>query len=291
MGFYSPDQLIQDVRRHGVEVRPVDVTYSDWFSTLEPVSSNTDTACDKPEGYQAAIRLGMHRVRGFNREAGERIVSARDASGFNDLRDLARRATLRRDDIEHLAAANALRTLGGHRYQAHWQTQAIEEPRPLLESKAQYQHNPLDDGIALQAPGESQDMLADYHSTGLTLGRHPMLLLRADYPFSRCRRESELQTLRHGCFIRVAGLVTGRQRPGSAAGVLFLTLEDETGNINIVVWKDVQQRCRKALLGGSLLLVKGVLERRDGVAHIIAGDLIDYSERIASLSIRSRSFR
>ena len=134
-------------------------------------------------------------------------------------------------------------------------------------------------------------MLADYDSTGLSLKLHPLALLRQQIPFTQCKRAQDLPDLNHGRFVRIAGLVTGRQRPGSAAGVVFMTLEDETGNINIVVWKDVQQRFRQALLAAKLLLIKGVMECKDGVIHIIAGELQDYTHVLKGLKQQSRDFR
>lgn len=133
-------------------------------------------------------------------------------------------------------------------------------------------------------------MFADYQSTGLTLGQHPMTLLRDHPVFRTCKRQLDLKSLNNGRFIRIAGLVTGRQRPGSASGVVFLTLEDETGNTNIIIWKDLQTRFRQALLSSKLLLVKGVMECKNEVIHVIAGELIDYSHILEDIDIKSRDF-
>ena len=133
-------------------------------------------------------------------------------------------------------------------------------------------------------------MLADYRATGLTLRAHPLSLLREQYPFNRCKRHADLDTVANRGFVRIAGLVTCRQRPGSASGVLFLTLEDETGNSNVVVWTRTQEHFRRELMNGRLLVVKGTLERKDGVTHIIAGALHDYSEALAELPLQSRDF-
>jgi error-prone DNA polymerase len=146
------------------------------------------------------------------------------------------------------------------------------------------------DAVELPAPGEAEDLVQDYRSIGLTLGRHPLALLRARAPFAGCCSAHQLHALNSGRFVRVAGLVTGRQRPGTASGVLFLTLEDETGNINVVVWRDRQERFRKALLRGKLLLVKGVMESRDSVVHVIAGEILDHSAALGALQTRSRDF-
>jgi len=144
--------------------------------------------------------------------------------------------------------------------------------------------------VALPAPSRGQDLLADYASLGLTLGAHPLALLRSRMPFRRCTRAAELPRLNHGRFVRVAGLVTGRQRPSTASGVLFLTLEDDTGNVNVVVWTSVLARFRAPILGGRLLHVKGVVEREASVIHVVAGHVQDHSEALGSLRTNSRDF-
>ena len=304
MGFYSPSQLVQDLRRHGVTVLPVDVDHSDWDCTLEEnatengakngvrvkFSSGKLTLTPFSEPFSPALRLGLRQISGFNAAAAERIVAARARRAFDGLHDLARRALLDRGEMDLLAGAGALGRLGGHRHQAHWQAAAIEEPRPLLEDAERAATHRLHDAVELPAPAEAEDMVQDYRSTGLTLGRHPLALLRARQPFAGCRRAQELAGLNNGRFVRVAGLVTGRQRPGTASGVLFLTLGDETGNVNVVVWRDRQERFRKALLRGQLLLVKGVMESRDGVVHVIAGEILDHSAALGALQTRSRDF-
>ncbi|HQY71078.1 MAG TPA: error-prone DNA polymerase [Pseudomonadales bacterium] len=277
MGFYSPSQLVQDLRRHGVTVLPVDVDRSEW-----------DCALERCDGQSPALRLGLRQISGFNAAAAGRIVAARRRRAFDDLHDLARRALLDRSELDLLAGAGALVRLGGHRHQAHWQAAAIEEPRPLFDRAETAQL--LHDAVELPAPGEAEDLVQDYRSIGLTLGRHPLALLRARQPFAGCCSAHQLHALNSGRFVRVAGLVTGRQRPGTASGVLFLTLEDETGNINVVVWRDRQERFRKALLRGKLLLVKGVMESRDSVVHVIAGEILDHSAALGALQTRSRDF-
>jgi error-prone DNA polymerase len=279
MGFYSPSQLVQDLRRHAVAVLAVDVDHSEWDSTLERRGRE-----------DPALRLGLRQISGFNSAAAERIVSARRRKAFDNLHDLARRALLNRAELDLLAGAGALGRLGGHRHQAHWQAAAIEEPRPLFEHVESAATHLLHDAVLLPAPDEAEDLVQDYRSTGLTLGRHPLALLRARQPFAGCCSARGLQALNNGRFVRVTGLVTGRQRPGTASGVLFLTLEDETGNINVVVWRDRQERFRKALLRGQLLLVKGVMESRDSVIHVIAGEILDHSAALGALQTRSRDF-
>ncbi|GMU47327.1 MAG: error-prone DNA polymerase [Porticoccaceae bacterium] len=274
MGFYSPSQLVQDARRHGIEVRPLDVMHSAWDHRLEPI-----------DNAEPALRLGLRLARGLQREAALRIAAARGERPFADLQDLTRRAGLDRGQLAALAAAAALRCLSGHRHRAHWEIAGLERPSPLAMAVTDG-----DSRIRLPAPGVSEDLIADYRSTGLTLGPHPMALLRGHRGLRGCARHRDLVGLGNGRFVRIAGLVTGRQRPGTASGVIFLTLEDETGNTNVIVWRDVQARFRTALLGARLLLVKGVLEQRHGVCHVIAGELLDHSALLAGLAVPSRDF-
>ncbi len=285
MGFYSPSQLIQDARRHGIKVLPIDIHHSDWPCSLEHSDNRQTLKSEQPH-----IRLGMLMIKGFNPKAAARIIQGRQQTPFQNLQDLSYRAQLNKGEMDALVAANALVSIAGHRYQAHWQAQAIEESRPLFQAREQTAAYALHDNIELPAPSEAQNLLADYNSTGLTLNRHPMALLREQQPFDRCKQAIQLQGLNHGRFVRVAGIVTGRQRPGSASGVLFLTLEDESGNLNIIVWKALQERCRQPLLSGKLLLIKGVVECKESVIHVIAGDILDYSDRLAQFSLPSRDF-
>lgn len=283
MGFYSPSQLVQDAERHNISVRPIDINRSSWDCGLEK------------HGKVKAIRLGFCLIRGLHRESVQRIELARLQAPFIDLHDLIRRAQLNKHDRTVLIQSNALHPLSGNRHQSHWQNLAIENTGLALKKNISLieQNNhfgQLDDDIVLLPPSEVQDIQADYSHTGLTLGRHPMGVLREQAPFKHCKRCVDLQQLNHGRFVQVAGIVTGRQRPGTASGVIFLTLEDETGNSNIIIWKDLQQRCRQPLLKSKLLLVKGVMEKKHSVIHIIAGQLIDCSDRLSDFLLPSRDF-
>ena len=218
-------------------------------------------------------------------------MEARQQAPFRQVSNLRQRARLDKRDMEALADADALRSLSGHRHQSQWQIMALEQPRPLLQDE---QHQPasyFDDGVQLPAPAVAEEVLSDYRATGLTLRAHPMSLLRDRYPFNRCKRHTDLAALGNNRFVRIAGLVTCRQRPGSASGVLFLTLEDETGNSNIVVWQRTQQQFRQALMTAQLLLIKGTVETKDNVIHVIAGALHDYSNELQALQLSSRDFR
>jgi len=282
MGFYSPSQLIQDARRHGVTVLPADVNHSSWDHQLVD---------DGRSGAKAPIRLGLRLIKGLSRETALRIRDARRQAPFRQLSDLRQRAAVDKGSMEALVDADALASLSGNRHQARWQVMALEPERPLLEYEQQAPASTLDDTIHLEGPAVAEAVIADYQSTGVTLRAHPLALLREHPPFERCRRHADLTAMRDGAFVRIAGLVTCRQRPGTASGVLFLTLEDETGNNNVVVWPGVQQNFREALMKGHLLVVKGTLQKRDGVTHIVAGALFDHSDALGNLSIRPRSFR
>ena len=279
MGFYSPSQLIQDARRHDILILPVDVNHSSWDHQLLSATNQQ----------QPPIRLGLRLIKGLSETAGKRINAAQHERAFSDVADLRQRASLDRSHLEALAAADALTSISGHRYQSHWQTMALEDHRPLLSDDPglRYHH---DDGVVLPAPSLAEEVIADYQSTGLTLRAHPLALLRQQRPFDQCRRQTELETLGNHRFVRVAGLVTCRQRPGTASGVVFLTLEDETGNINVIVWPAIQERYRQSLMTAQLLLIKGTVESREGVVHVIAGTLEDCSDHLAALTVQSRDF-
>ncbi|MET0356257.1 MAG: error-prone DNA polymerase [Cellvibrio sp.] len=279
MGFYSASQLIQDARRHNIKILPIDINRSCYEYTLE-----------KNKNY-LAVRLGFCTIHSLDTHKAQLIETWRNNIPFNSVQDLARRSSLTSSDLQYLASADALRSLSGNRHQARWETAAIEPFLALLDEAT-----PLgQDDLLTPPPSIKQDVMNDYATTGLSLRPHPMLLLRNEKPFDRCTKQSDLKNLRHGGFVRVAGLVTGRQRPGTASGALFLTLEDETGNMNVIIWKGTQETFRKVLLTSTLLLIKGTVEiNNDNVAHpvvhIIAGQLHDYSECLEDLSLKSRDF-
>lgn len=279
MGFYSPSQLVQDAQRHQIKVLPIDVLHSHWDHTLEGST------------HQPALRLGLRLIKGFSSRSAQRITDT--DRQFTTIAQLTRSAGLSRAELSLLSSAGALASLSENRRQAHWQALVIDSSPTLLHPSNQ-------ESVDLQTPSETENLYADYSHTGLSLGRHPMELLREQFPmFRRCKRHAELAELGHRRFVRIAGLVTGKQRPGTASGVVFLTLEDETGNSNVVVWHNVQKNCRQALLKAQLLIVKGVIETDGAVVHVIAQELTDCSElllRIDSndspgVDIKSRNFR
>ncbi len=225
-------------------------------------------------------------VKGLSKDAAQRWIALRSQLvDAHDFEALALQAKLSRKDLNALAAAGALASLAGHRREAAWRVAGIEKRPPLLAPAAI-----LEPAISLPAPTEGQEILADYATTGLTLRRHPLALLRPRLQKLRVSTAAGLQTLPSGTQVQVAGLVTCRQHPGTAKGVIFVTLEDETGQINIVVWERLSRKQRRPLLASRLLRVDGTLEREGEVTHVIAAHLTDYSTLIGKLDSRSRDF-
>ncbi len=276
MGFYSPDQILQDARRHGLQVRPVDVGASSWDCSLEPMA-----------GAQPAIRLGLRMIKGFAQEDAVRLEAARRGALFRDIADLAERAQLDARAQALLADAGALRGLAGDRHRARWAVAGVQTQLGLFAGLAEQ----AEPEVRLPSPSVGEDVQADYLTLGTTLGPHPLALLRESLNALRCRSSKALLAVENGRAVRVAGLVTGRQRPGTASGVTFVTLEDEFGNLNVVVWRDLAERQRRVLVGAQLLKVEGTLETKDGVVHVIAGRLTDLSAMLEGIAVRSRDFR
>ncbi|VVO80529.1 Error-prone DNA polymerase [Pseudomonas fluorescens] len=276
MGFYSPDQILQDARRHHLQIRPVDVRASDWDCSLEPIT-----------GAQPAIRMGLRMIKGFREEDARRIEAARSKGVFIDIADLGERARLDARAQEQLADAGALRGLAGDRHRARWEVAGVQKQLGLFAGLPRQE----EEAVSLPKPTVGEDLLADYTSVGTTLGPHPLALLRGELKARRCRSSKELMDVEHGRPVSVAGLVTGRQRPGTASGVTFVTLEDEFGNVNVVVWRDLADRQRQVLVGSQLLKVDGRWEKEGEVRHLIAGRLSDLSPLLDGISVRSRDFR
>jgi error-prone DNA polymerase len=279
MGFYSPSQIVQDLRRHGIEVRPIDIRYSGWDCSLEFRGAPDDLS------RHPALRLGLRQIKGFNEDCARRIEAARAHRMFIDATDLCLRASLDARERDLLADAGALRGLLGHRHKARWQVMGVEAQRPLFDA-------PVDEpAVALSMPRIVDEIRTDYETTGLTLGRHPLSLLRGalakrGHPPSRI-----LKALPDERRVAFAGLVTLRQRPQTASGITFVTLEDEDGLVNVVVKRHIGERDRRALLESKLMLVRGHLESRDGVQHIIATRLEDLSSLLGPLAVHSRDFQ
>ena len=274
MGFYGPSQLVQDARRHGVTVLPVDVQYSDWDCCLEELR-------DK----DAALRLGLRLVKGLSQDSAQRLVAARGEHAFKSVTDLKHRARLARHDLECLAAADALATLAGHRHRAHWSAQGVEEATGLWVDPGLPEAEPL-----LRIPSEGDTVVADYTSIGLSLRHHPLALLRKRLQQHGVTEAREFYRLRNGAVATAAGLPICRQRPGSASGVIFVTMEDETGVVNVVVWPATAQAQRRPLLQARLLLVTGTVQQEQGVLYLIAGRLQDQSAWLGGLRGPLRDF-
>jgi len=279
MGFYSSSQLVQDAKRHQVEVRPVDVTISDWDCTLEEMlESNAGTR-------QPAVRLGLRLLKGMAGGAVDRIADARAMRPFDDIDDLRRRAELSPEDLNALARANALVSLSGHRRQAAWQVAGMLTMPALLKDA------PIEEApIVLPPASEGQEILADYANVGLTLNRHPLALLRKQLIKMNLSTALEMKSFPDRKLARTTGLVTVRQRPQTANGTLFVTLEDETGNTNVIIWPALLEKQRKEILNAQLLTVYGVWQRVGTVTHLVAKRVVDHSVMLGKLSVGSRNF-
>ena len=270
MGFYSPSMLVQDACRHGVAVLPPDVAASDWDSRVDAAG---------------AVRLGLREIAGFRQEVAVRIAVERRQRPFSDVAELAARGALSRRDLDLLAAADALSGLAGHRRQAAWCAAAAVAQGDLFDGVPVPEATP-----DLPAPGEGENLVADYRSLGLTLRRHPLTLLRGHLAARRFVPAAELPAAGDRALIRAAGIVVGRQRPGTATGIVFVTLEDETGLANIVVQPWLVDRQRRELLGARLLGVYGQLQVAGEVVHLVARRLVDLSAWLGRLETSSRDF-
>ncbi|WP_418648604.1 error-prone DNA polymerase [Thauera butanivorans] len=302
MGFYAPSQLIQDARRHGVEVRPADVTASTWECTLEAAAAatagtapagNTAPRDGKPSQEaqplsvppQPAVRLGLRMIHGLGQDTALRIAAARRQRAFADTQDLAVRAGLDAGELRVLTAGGALAMLAGHRRQALWQASGAA-PLPGLLATA----SGGDAGATLAAPAAGEDLLADYARLGFTLGRHPLCFARGELARLHFITAAGIAAAPDRMLARGAGLVTCRQRPGTAKGTLFITLEDETGLVNVIVRPELLERQRRILLGAHLLGVYGQVSRQGQVVHLVANRVVDHSGMLRGLVARSRDF-
>ena len=342
MGFYAPAQIINDVRRHGVRVLPVDVRFSGWDCliegsrfkvqgarskeqgsrskaqgtrhgqgsapcalSLDPCSSNPDPCALNLDPYSSnpdpcalsldpcssslapcssKIRLGLRMVKGLRMDAAERLVAAGQDQDFRDVQDLAERAGLDKGQVRALAEAGALKGLAGHRNRARWEAMAARAQNDLLAPAAIAEPR-----ISIRPPSASDNLLDDYASLGLSLDQHPIKLLRRQFG-PRVRRALELKDIANGTRIEAAGLVTHRQRPGTASGVVFLSLEDETGIINVIVWPKLVERYRREVLSGQLLRISGKLQNAHDTQHLVAVHIICEDQRLQRLRANSRDF-
>ncbi|WP_428645621.1 error-prone DNA polymerase [Roseibium sp.] len=287
MGFYAPAQIVRDARDHGVEVRPVCINASRWDCTLEPIEG---------DDVRLAVRLGLRLVKALGNAEAARLVSCREEQPFLSVDDLWRRAGIPAAALVELAEADVFRpSLGLARREALWAIKALrDEPLPLFAAAADREAGivPEQDEppVSLKPMEAGREVVEDYGHVGLSLRRHPVSFLRSDLSRRRFVTCVEAVSLRDGRWVNVAGLVLVRQRPGSAKGVMFITLEDETSVANLVVWSKVFEKYRRTVLGSGMLGVKGRVQREGEVVHIVARELIDLSSELASVGTRNGAF-
>ena len=273
LGFYGPAQLVQDAQRHGVEVLAVDVTHSDWDCSLAP----------------PAIRLGLRMVRGLAQAVGERIARERQHGPFSSTQDLALRCQLDAGDLKALASADALQSLSGHRRQQVWEASALKPAPELLRGVPTYEEE-----LRLPAASEGEEVTFDYAAVGLTLRAHPLQILREQLSKMKLLTATQMRDYPSGRLVRACGIVTMRQRPQTAKGVVFVTLEDETGSVNVIVWKSVKEQFRQVVYQSRLMAVYGIWQRDEEsggeVRHVIAKRLVDLTPLLGELATTSRDF-
>ncbi|NKF51242.1 DNA polymerase III subunit alpha [Shewanella sp. WXL01] len=270
MGFYSASQLVQDAKRHNIQILPVCVNASLYEHQV------VDYQGDK------AMRLGFRIINGFSKQAAQCLVEYRPAQGYQYASDI-KKLGIKRDAIAQLASADAFHGISGNRYQTRWQLMDSEDEMPLFTQISN--QDEFDFG-----PSEFDTLNEDYAATGLTLNKHPILLMEQAGLLDKFTRMSELKTKPHKSLVTIVGLVTGKQAPGTAGGITFMTLEDDTGNINVVVWSATSRAQKQPYMTAKILKVKGILEREGEVVHVIAGKLIDLTHELQSLKTKSRDF-
>ena len=271
MGFYSASQLVQDAKRHNVMILPVCINQSLYDHQV--------IKC----GDKFAIRLGLRQIKGFSSESSHQLIKARGQQGFSHPHQL-KHIGLNQRDIELLASANAMQSIANNRYQTRWSMMDSLSDLPLFQGIQET------DSMPVSSPSDVQSLLEDYAATGLSLQQHPISLLDSAGMLDHFTRMNELKTKSHQSLVTVVGVVTGKQAPGTAAGVTFFTLEDDTGNINVVVWQATARAQKQAYLTAKILMVKGILEREGDVTHVIAGRLIDMTDKLEGLQSKSRDF-
>lgn len=273
LGFYTPSQLVQDAKRHDVEVRRADVMFSDWDCTLEGLP------------HPPAVRLGLRQIAGLKEESAHRIVATRTEAQFESAEDLARRAGLELHEMKLLAAADALMSLSGHRRQQVWDAAGLRSTPALLRDA------PVDeDALELPEAPEGEEIVWDFASTGLSLRRHPLALLRPLLKERRFMTSEERRETPNGRLVRACGIVTLRQQPETANGTIFVSLEDETGAVQVICWKRIREHQRDALLKSRLMGVHGTWQREGDVMNLIAGRIEDLTPLLGRLATESRDF-
>lgn len=277
MGFYAPAQIVRDARNHGVVVRSVSINHSHWDCTLEPTG-----------GRYLAVRLGFRQVRGLANVHGAAIVAARGPAPFESVEEVWRRAGVPRAAIERLAEADAFHVLAEDRRQGLWKVKGLgEAPLPLFaaadEREAQFSPEGVEPGVILRPMTDGREVVEDYRSLQLSLRGHPMSFLRGQLDAMRIVRCADLATIRDGRNIEVAGVILVRQRPGSAKGVLFVTIEDETGVANGIIWPDRFEIYRRQVMSASMIAMRGRLQKEGEVTHIICDRITDHDDMLRSI--------
>ena len=268
MGFYSPAQLVKDAQLHQIRVLPVCINHSEYDHSL--------TAAGE-------LRLGLRQVKGLSEEGARRLVTNRPPSGFTQLSSI-QQCGLSQGDIAALASANALTDISAHRFDARWKVADTQQSLPLFSEESS-------DTYQVSAPSPAEDMIEDYASLALSVDKHPIALLNASGKLKHITFANQLAHKAHKTPVRIIGNVVGRQAPGTAGGVTFVTLEDHTGNINVIVWQNTARAQKQPFLSATILEVHGILERsKEGVCHVIAGKLINRNDMFSSLTVKSRDF-
>ncbi len=283
MGFYQPAQLLEQAKRQQVKILPIDVTVSDYDCTLE--LDGIRVLPDGSEGPWFAIRLGMRLIKGLRREDALKVVAARGIAPFNSVEDVAYRAGLKSRAAKVLATSGAFRSLSQHRNEALWSALGIESLPGALAGRAAQETAPQ-----LPVPTEWEEIQRDYRQMGLSTGRHPMAVLRPKLRASGISSRSELDSMRNGRTVRVGGLVTHLQHPQTANGVIFASLEDETGINNIIIWPGIFELYRHRILQSNFMVVTGELQTVEAVVHVVATEVEDYSQWVRTLPRKSRDF-
>lgn len=285
MGFYAPAQIVRDAREHGVEARPADVNLSNWDSTLEPPSPQLRSDANQGAASGPALRLGLRQIDGLSEAEVAKLEAARGSAAFRDVHGLWQRAGLALSSLEKLAAADAFRSMGLDRRQALWEVTALANAPPLpLFAHAEAREKGLEPAVALPVMPLSEHVVGDYQTLRLSLKAHPMSFLRERLAAERIATCHALRTMRDGARVTVAGVILVRQRPGSAKGVVFMTIEDETGVANAVVWPTMLERYRKTVMQARLIVITGRIQRHEDIIHVVATRLEDRSGWLALLS-------
>ena len=304
MGFYPPAQLIQDAERHGVKILPVEVNSSFYDCTLEFAKGYQKLNNHSQLTLHPQLRIGFRLIKGMSEAGASAIVEARQVGTFTSIQELVFRSGIHKKDLESLAAADALKGLSGDRHRAFWQASGVET-RGQSKNPGERGDKPFTQGmdfysdpasadfgidVLLPVASEGQNIVGDYTSTGFTLRRHPLALFREHLNNYQVSTASDLATIENEASAKVTGLVTCRQRPMTAAGVTFLTLEDESGFINVVVWPNLGEKFRPVVRQAMLLGVVGHVQKSEGVIHLIARDLVDLSHWLGIMELSSRDF-